>query len=50
MPSTYQCVDCQQITTVEKTVEKETGKDSYFEWLMSRPGSKRGVVLKARPA
>jgi hypothetical protein len=46
MPSTYQCVDCQQITTAEN----ETGKDSYFEWLMSRTGSKRAAVLKARPA
>ncbi len=46
MPSTYQCVDCRQITMAEN----EVGKDSYFEWLMSRPKSKRGAVLRARPA
>jgi hypothetical protein len=46
MPSTYQCADCQQITTAAS----EAGKDSYFEWLMSRTKSKRGAVLKARPA
>jgi len=46
MPSTYQCLDCREITTTEN----EAAKDSYFEWLMSRPKSKRGVVLRARPA
>jgi hypothetical protein len=46
MPSTYQCLDCQQITTAENGA----AKDSYFEWLMSRTGSKRGTVLKPRPA
>jgi hypothetical protein len=43
MPSTYQCVDCREVTTAER----EAGKDSYFEWLMSRTKSK---VLRARPA
>jgi hypothetical protein len=43
MPSTYQCLDCREITTAES----EAGKDSYFEWLMSRTRSK---VLRARPA
>jgi hypothetical protein len=43
MPSTYQCLDCREITTAES----EAGKDSYFEWLMSRTKSK---VLRARPA
>jgi len=35
--STYQCVECEKITTVEE----RTGIDSYFEWLMSRTKSKR---------
>jgi hypothetical protein len=43
MASTYQCLDCREITTAES----EAGKDSYFEWLMSRTKSK---VLRARPA
>jgi hypothetical protein len=43
MPSAYQCVDCREVSTAER----EAGKDSYFEWLMSRTKSK---VLKARPA
>jgi hypothetical protein len=34
---TYQCVECRQLTTTEK----EAGKASYFDWLMSRPASKR---------
>jgi hypothetical protein len=46
MPSTYQCVDCRQITTNER----QAWNDSYFEWLMSRPKSKRGAVLRERPA
>ena len=35
--NTYQCLECRQITTTEN----ETGKASYFDWLMSRPVSKR---------
>ncbi len=33
----YQCLECREITTTEN----ETGKTSYFDWLMSRPASKR---------
>ncbi len=46
MPSTYQCLDCRQITTTDDVARK----DSYFEWLMSRPKSKRGPLLRERPA
>jgi hypothetical protein len=35
--STYQCLNCEKVTTVKD----EAGIDSYFEWLMSRPASKR---------
>jgi hypothetical protein len=35
--STYQCLNCENVTTVKD----EAGIDSYFEWLMSRPASKR---------
>jgi hypothetical protein len=41
MLSTYQCLDCREITTAES----ESRKDSYFEWLMSRPNSKRVAVF-----
>jgi transposase-like protein len=34
--STYQCLSCKEITTVED----EPGIGSYFDWLMSRPKSK----------
>ena len=34
---TYQCLECREVTTTEN----ETGKVSYFDWLMSRPASKR---------
>jgi hypothetical protein len=34
---TYQCLECREITTTEN----ESGKTSYFDWLMSRPTSKR---------
>jgi hypothetical protein len=37
MLSTYQCVECREITTAEN----KPRNDSYFEWLMSRPISKR---------
>jgi uncharacterized protein YbaR (Trm112 family) len=45
-PSTYQCLDCQKITTADRVA----CKDSYFEWLMSRPKSKRGPLFRERPA
>jgi hypothetical protein len=35
--STYQCLECREITTSEN----EAGKISYFDWLMSRPAGKR---------
>lgn len=41
--TTYQCIDCREITTSEN----ESGKSSYFEWLMSRPNTKRGIVNPA---
>ena len=34
--STYQCLRCKEVTTVEDGA----GIGSYFEWLMSRPKSK----------
>ena len=41
MLSTYQCQECREITTTEN----ETGKASYFDWLMSRPTTKRVMVF-----
>jgi hypothetical protein len=38
--NTYQCLECREFTTTEN----ETGKASYFDWLMSRPASKRIMV------
>jgi len=45
----YQCLECHQVVTPG---EKKTGGGaSYFEWLMSRPTTKRALVaLKAQPA
>jgi hypothetical protein len=37
MRSTYECLDCGEVTTAEG----ETGTESYFEWLMARTKSKR---------
>jgi hypothetical protein len=37
---TYQCLECRQITSSEN----ESGKASYFDWLMSRPNGKRFVA------
>jgi hypothetical protein len=37
---TYQCLFCKNVTTVEDGV----GIGSYFEWLMSRPKSKRALL------
>jgi hypothetical protein len=37
---TYQCIECRELTTTEN----ETGKSSYFDWLMSRPASKRSMA------
>jgi hypothetical protein len=37
--STYQCLSCKEIMTVEDWA----GSGSYFEWLMSRPKSKRAL-------
>jgi hypothetical protein len=37
MLNTYQCLECRVITTTEN----EAAKVSYFDWLMSRPASKR---------
>jgi transposase-like protein len=37
--STYQCLSCKEITTVEDG----PGISSYFDWLMSRPVSKRAI-------
>ena len=34
--STYQCLSCKEVTTVEDGA----GIGSYFDWLMSRPKSK----------
>ncbi len=41
--STYQCLSCKEVTTVVDGA----GIGSYFEWLMSRPKSKR-ALLKSR--
>jgi len=41
MLSTYQCLDCQEVTTTEDGAKI----DSYFEWLMSRTKSKRIAAL-----
>jgi len=41
--STYQCLSCKEVMTVEDSA----GSCSYFEWLMSRPKSKR-ALSKAR--
>ena len=41
MLSTYQCLDCEEVTTAEDG----TGTESYFEWLMSRTKSKRVVAF-----
>jgi hypothetical protein len=41
MLSTYQCQECREFTTTEN----ESGKASYFDWLMSRPTTKRAVVF-----
>lgn len=38
--TTYQCLECRRISTRES----ESGKASYFEWLMSRPAGKRIVA------
>ena len=35
--STYRCLDCGKVATVAE----EDKVDSYFEWLMSRPTSKK---------
>jgi hypothetical protein len=37
MVSTYQCLDCGEVTTAQDEAEGE----SFFEWLMSRTKSKR---------
>ena len=37
--STYQCLSCKEVTTVEDW----SGSGSYFQWLMSRPKSKRAL-------
>jgi len=37
--STYQCLSCKEVVTVEDWA----GSGSYFEWLMSRPKSKRAL-------
>ena len=37
--STYQCLRCKEVMTVEDWA----GSGSYFEWLMSRPKSKRAL-------
>jgi len=37
MLSTYQCLDCGEVTTPEEGSKLE----SYFEWLMSMTKSKR---------
>jgi len=39
--NSYQCLDCKEITTAEG----KACTDSYFEWLMSRPTSKRAVAF-----
>jgi hypothetical protein len=41
MLSTYQCLDCGEVTTAEDGA----GTESYFEWLMSRTKSKRVVAF-----
>jgi transposase-like protein len=35
--STYRCLKCREVMTVED------GAGSYFDWLMSRPISKRAI-------
>jgi hypothetical protein len=37
--NTYQCLSCKEVMTVEG----RAGSGSYFEWLMSRPKSKRSL-------
>ena len=41
--STYQCLSCKAVMTVEDWA----ASGSYFQWLMSRPKSKR-ALSKAR--
>jgi hypothetical protein len=44
----HQCLECRQITTDKREI---SDKPSYFEWLMSRPTTKRAMVaLKAQSA
>jgi hypothetical protein len=43
---TYQCLECREVTTTES----ETDNASYFDWLMSRPATKRVMVFSARPS
>jgi hypothetical protein len=43
---TYQCLDCTEVMTTEG----EARIDSYFEWLMSRPRSKRSRRLRCGAA
>jgi hypothetical protein len=40
--STYQCLSCKEVMTVEGGA----GTGSYFEWLMSRPKSKRALLKR----
>lgn len=37
----YQCIECRQVTPDEKKTGSEA---SYFDWLMSRPTTKRAMV------
>jgi len=41
MLSTFQCLNCKEVTTLEDRARTE----SYFEWLMSRPRSKRATAF-----
>jgi hypothetical protein len=38
--NTYQCLECRELTITENAAAKV----SYFDWLMSRPASKRIMV------
>jgi hypothetical protein len=40
-PGVYQCEKCREI----KTTGIETGNVSYFDWLMSRPATKRSMAF-----
>jgi hypothetical protein len=42
--SSYQCINCKEVMTIEDGA----GIGSYFDWLMSRPRSKRAHARQPR--